>query len=652
VKGKSARNDLIWPALGGALVALCGLLLWAMPMGRPWVDGSYDYLFRFGDRSVTNNVALILMDNEAFDQFHQIRGQPWDRKLHARLLNKLADDGCPLVVMDALFHDPRDAAKDDALAAAIGRLRNVVLLAGQEEVTHSGLVGVERRLPAPQFLAAARTNWGVGWFDPGGGSIVRQHWPFPSPGLYPSLAWKAAQLSGAALTNTPQERWLRYYGEEGPWVRMSYGFALDKPKNYFRDKIVFVGAEPQTSLPENGEDEFSTPFTRWTDESKGGVEILLTEYLNLMNGDWLRRPPAWLELSILAATGFLMGAGFCRMKFWAAAISAAGIAGVVSLAAVSASYFTNYWFPWLIVAGGQAPVALAWAGAVKLRRAPRIEAPAEEPLPRTPGYELFQPPFGKGAYGNVWLAKNAAGQWRALKVIYLKNFDGDAAPYEREFNGVSRYRPISDQHPGLLRIDFVSDKSDGYFYYAMELGDSLTSGWEPEPTTYKPRDLGGERARYPGRRLPQVDCIRIATALADALEFLHNKGLTHRDIKPGNVIFVNGQPKLADLGLIAEIRPDDQTKTFVGTPGYMPPPPEPPGTPIADIYALGMLLYVVSTGNSAAYFPEIATTLVNTKEPAPYLALNAIILKACQPDPAKRYQTAAELKTALSALSK
>jgi serine/threonine protein kinase len=181
----------------------------------------------------------------------------------------------------------------------------------------------------------------------------------------------------------------------------------------------------------------------------------------------------------------------------------------------------------------------------------------------------------------------------------------------------------------------------------MELGDSLTSDWHDEPTTYKPRDLGGERARSPGRRLPYADCIGIGIALADALTFLHKNGLTHRDIKPGNVIFVNGQPKLADLGLIAEIRPDDETKTFVGTPGYMPPPPEPPGTPLADIYALGMLLYVISTGNNAAFFPEIATTLVNTPEPAPYLALNAIILKACQPEPAKRYQSAAEMKEAL-----
>lgn len=650
MKGKTARKELIWPALGGALAALCGLLLWVMPLGGPWANASYDYLFRFGSRPVTNNVALVLMDNEAFEQLHQARSQPWDRALHAQLLNKLADDGCAMVVFDSFFGEPRNPVSDNALAAAMRRQQNIVLMAKQSPVTDSGVAGAAAELPAPMFLAAARTNWGVGWWDPDDDRIVRRHWPFPSPELYPSLAWTAAQLSGAALSDEPRERWLRYYGEQAPWTRMSYGFALSKPGNYFRNKIVFIGAEPQSSMPDNEPDEFSIPYTPRTGQSKGGVEILLTEYLNLMNGDWLRRPPAWLEILVLAVAGILAGAGFCRMKFWVAAVTAAGVAVAVALAAVSWSYFTNYWFPWLIIVGGQIPFALAWAGAVKLRKARRTETSEEEPLPETPGFELFQPPFGKGAYGNVWLARNAAGQWRALKVIYLKHFDGDAGPYEREFNGVTRYKPVSDKHPGLLRVDFVSKKSDGYFFYAMELGDSLTSDWEREPKTYKPRDLSGERNRSPGRRLPLADCVRIAIALTDVLEFLHNQGLTHRDIKPGNVIFVNGEPKLADLGLISEIRPDDETKTFVGTPGYMPPPPEPPGTPLADIYALGMLLYVVSTGNNAVFFPEIATTLVNANEPGPYLALNTVILKACQPDTSKRYQSAAEMRAALAKL--
>jgi serine/threonine protein kinase len=237
-----------------------------------------------------------------------------------------------------------------------------------------------------------------------------------------------------------------------------------------------------------------------------------------------------------------------------------------------------------------------------------------------------------------------------LKVIYLANFENDTDPYEREFNGVSRCKFVSEKHPGLVRVDFVSEKLDGYFYYVMELGDSVEPDWEREPSKYRPRDLGNERARVPGKRLPISQCVQIGIELADALDFLHRQGLTHRDIKPSNIIFVNGKPKLADLGLVAEIRPLNLERTFVGTPGYMPPPPERPGTPAADIYALGVVLFVLCTGRNAAFFPEIATSLVENNDPADFFPLNTIILKACQPDAAQRFSSAAEMRHALQAL--
>jgi serine/threonine protein kinase len=90
----------------------------------------------------------------------------------------------------------------------------------------------------------------------------------------------------------------------------------------------------------------------------------------------------------------------------------------------------------------------------------------------------------------------------------------------------------------------------------------------------------------------------------------------------------------------------------VGTPGYMPPPPERPGTAQADVYALGMVLYVMSTGRGPMLFPEIATTLIQEPETANFLPFNNVILKACDPDWTRRYQTAAELREALKELEK
>jgi serine/threonine protein kinase len=117
----------------------------------------------------------------------------------------------------------------------------------------------------------------------------------------------------------------------------------------------------------------------------------------------------------------------------------------------------------------------------------------------------------------------------------------------------------------------------------------------------------------------------------------------HRDIKPANIIFVNGRPKLADVGLVRRASPDS---TLVGTEDYMPPPPEPPGSKVADIYALGKVLYVISTGKPVKAFAELSTTLVGKPE---FLRLNQIICQACQPAADQRYASAAAMLAALRA---
>lgn len=648
----SIINQPAWiqSALGAALAVLCGLLLAWSSLGDAWENASYDYLFRFGSRGVTNQVSLILMDNAAFDEFHQPRGQPWDRALHAQLLNRLADDGCALVVMDSFFRGPRDAASDDALAAAMRRQKHLLLMAEQSEITHPALTGVEPVLPYAKFLNAAGTNWGVAWLNPDLDGIVRRQWPFPNPGPYPSLPWQAAELAGANLNATPQARWVRYYGQDGAWQRLSYRFALSQPPGYFHNQIVFIGTEPKTTLPDGETDEFSTPYTRWTGEASGGVEILLASCLNLLNGDSLHQVPAGAEFPLLIFAGLAVGGGLCRLRLrWSLGLAVV-IFPVSAMLAILFSFHTNYWFPWLIVAGGQLPCALVWSLAVNWRRAGAADPLPMQPLPKTPGYKLVHPPFAEGAYGKVWLARNAAGQWRALKVVYLAKFANDAEPFEREYAGVRKYQPVSDQHAGLLRVEFVSEKRDGHFYYVMELGDSIVPGWERQPTSYKPRDLVSERAQLPGRRLPVKACVQLGITLCAALDFLHRQGMTHRDIKPQNIIFVNGRPKLADLGLITDLRPLGHEGTLVGTPGYLPPSPERPGTVAADIYALGMVLYVLATGRAVALFPEVATTLVSTEEPPEFLPLNDVILKACQPNPADRYASAADLRAALQAV--
>jgi CHASE2 domain-containing sensor protein len=662
------RYPLFRPAVGAALTAVCGLALWSMPLGDVWVNASYDYLFRFGSRKATNQVVLVLMDNEAYDRCGQKRGKPWDRALHAQLLNRLADDGCPLVVFDCFFGDLRDPVKDQALADALRRQKEVVLMA-EPSVAALGkpVDNVRPLLPADVFLHAGRTSWGVAWLDPDLDGIVRRHWPFPAPGPFPSLAASAAESAGAKPGSEPQEQWLRYYGDRGSWTRLSYPFALGEPTNFFRDKFVFVGNDPHTSAPDAEEDKFRTPYTRWEGVASSGVEVQAAIFLNLVNGEWLRRAPGWVEGLILAGAGVLIGGGGAKLRLRLVLPGTVLCFLFVLISAVWCSHVFNYWFPWLVVAGGQIPCALAWAclgrkAAVRLPAAvttvgcelPRstsailAQGRATPDLPETPDYEVFTPAFGEGAFGKVWLVRNAVGQWQALKAVYEANFGGNSKPYDTEFRGIQRYKPVSDRHPGLLRVDFVSRKKRaGYFYYVMELGDSLVPGWQDDPATYRPRDLASELERTGGRKLPLSECLRIGIALAEALDYLHRQGLTHRDIKPKNIIFVNGHPKLADVGLVAEIRPEDATRTIVGTPQYMPPPPEIPGTPEADIYGLGMVLYVISTGQDPRDFERISAWLAQQREPGPFERLGQVILKACQPAREQRYKSAAEMLTAL-----
>lgn len=652
----ASEHRFFRPAVGALLVTGCGLALWALPLTQSWTDASYDDLFRFGSRAITNQVVVVQMDDSAALALGTSRAG-WNRSLHAQLLDKLTADGNALTVFDVHFGNARNPATDEKLAEAMRRNGHVVLMAGWTELSSPGAQAEEPILPNSLFLQAA-TNWGIGKLE-AVNAPVRRHWPFPAPVEgRPSLAWTAALVAGAKLSPQPTEQWVRYYGEDGGLVLMSYDLALAKPPEFFHGKVVFIGNQPEQLDPNVYEaDKFRTPYTVLTGRSVGGVKILATEFLNLMHHDWLRRAPGWVEFFCFGITGILLGGGLCRFRRMPALGVAFGAAIGFSLFGVCLSYFTNFWFPWLIVAGGQIPCALAWA--ILPTRGQPVAQPRpakvasnktivlsfpEEPLPDAPEYELLTPHIGKGGFGKVWIARNAIGQWQALKAVYASSFGENRHPYESEFKGLQRYKPVSEKHPGLLRIELISRmKEEGYFYYVMELGDAQVPGWETQPALYKPRDLDNLRKQVPDRRLPVAECLRIVTILADALNFLHNQGLTHRDIKPSNVIFVNGRPKLADIGLVADIRPGDEIKTMVGTPGYMPPPPEPPGTPQADIYALGMLLYVISTGSDPGFFPDLSTTLMQRSGHEEFIRLNVIILKACQPDLARRYTMTSEM---------
>jgi len=268
----------------------------------------------------------------------------------------------------------------------------------------------------------------------------------------------------------------------------------------------------------------------------------------------------------------------------------------------------------------------------------------DTPPPRAADHEILKQ-IGSGSYGGVWLARSAAGQLRAVKVVSRSRFSSER-PYEREFTGIRQFEPISRSHPGVVHILHVGrDDAAGYFYYIMELADAVDGQPAASLAHYEPRTLASElKSRG---RLPLVEVLALGVQLAGALGHIHRHRLVHRDVKPSNVIFVEGQAKLADIGLVTGA---DEAKSFVGTEGFIPP--EGPGSTLADIFGLGRLLYESATGKDRCDFPDLPVDLDSwsSDERSGLLELNEILARACAPKPSQRHANAAELAGDLNVL--
>jgi serine/threonine protein kinase len=247
--------------------------------------------------------------------------------------------------------------------------------------------------------------------------------------------------------------------------------------------------------------------------------------------------------------------------------------------------------------------------------------------------------IGGGSYGEVWLAKNALGNYHAVKVVRRNKFKNEK-PFEREFEGLKKFTPISREHPSFVHILHVGlNPKLGYFYYIMELADNENQASQKTPDAYAPLTLNSILTKY--RKLPLPQCLQLGLGLSSALDYLHRQGLIHRDLKPPNIIYVKGKPKLADIGLVTDIAASNSSLSSIGTLGYMAP--EGAGTPAADIYSLGKVLYQACMGRLPTQYPYPRSTLLEGEADPNLLRMNEIILKACEADVQRRYPSAAAL---------
>jgi serine/threonine protein kinase len=234
----------------------------------------------------------------------------------------------------------------------------------------------------------------------------------------------------------------------------------------------------------------------------------------------------------------------------------------------------------------------------------------------------------------------------AVKVLHghLADDEDFIGRFEREATAVARLR-----HPHIVQVyDF--DVESGLYFMVMEYVEGPTLKAELKERSIK------------GQILTLSEATRIITALADAIDYAHSRGMVHRDLKPANVMFTaDGQVVLTDFGIARIVGATRYTMTgaISGTPAYMSPEQGKGerGENPSDIYSLGVVLYEMVTGRVPfdADTPfAIIMKHVNDSLPLPTTvnpdipkAVERIILKAMSKDPDDRYQKASEMSKAL-----
>ena len=257
--------------------------------------------------------------------------------------------------------------------------------------------------------------------------------------------------------------------------------------------------------------------------------------------------------------------------------------------------------------------------------------------------------LGRGGMGVVYRARQVGlGRDVALKRLRAgaSATPADLARFRAEAGAAARL-----SHPNIVPLYSVESHA-GEPYFLMRLVEGTT--------------LARLLADGP---LPAVEAARVLAPVCRAIQYAHEQGVLHRDVKPSNILIDgDGRPHVSDFGLAKRVDVDPgetltQPGAILGTPSYMAPEQAAPGRgppgPPADVYALGAVLYQALTGRPPFLAPSPFETilLVLEEDPVPPRALNPraggdlemVALKCLQKSPALRYPTAGALADDLDA---
>lgn len=251
--------------------------------------------------------------------------------------------------------------------------------------------------------------------------------------------------------------------------------------------------------------------------------------------------------------------------------------------------------------------------------------------------------LGTGGMAEVFEANDFVQKKIVAIKIMKEELLGDIANINRFNNEVTAC--ASMRHPNIIKVyDRGVFEDRPYMAYEFIKGSTLD-----------------EKIKYYSK-LSIEEAIQIIIQLSDAVNYIHNHGIIHRDIKPGNIFYLaDGTVKVSDFGIAVDAK-IDETKTEQGIMGsiyYLAPEicQGKQSTVQSDIYSIGVTFYELITGRlpfEDGRATDIALAKINKNFPSPKRILpscpdeiEAIILKACSKNPKDRYGSAIEIKNDL-----
>lgn len=289
------------------------------PLGELMFRMEYDYAAIFSpsqnrlSEEFLDGVVVIYLDEES----HQVLGEPydapWDRSIHARLVDKLTDAASRLVYFDILFLEPSSNAKSDRLLEAAISKNGSVFLVGQLANSNSRVGERERVLAPISDFRDASAGWGTAAFaSDRDGAIRRKPIELESVESAPmAVAKYLGRLAKDSNSKGKQTGELLYYFQNGPVLPnnvWSYHEVISDsfPSQLLEGKIVFIGAKQSAGYSGTGKDTFKSPFSRVSGGSWNGVDFHVVALENYLSGKGIRRMAFFEELIWLILSGGLL----------------------------------------------------------------------------------------------------------------------------------------------------------------------------------------------------------------------------------------------------------------------------------------------------------------------------------------------------------